>query len=267
MPQERPALNPSRLAAALFDQRRAREQFRPFPAEAGVSSLADAYRVQECLVERLRERSGASPAGYKIGLTSASMQEMCGINQPIAGVVLSDCVHRSGVVLSVGRYGRLGLEFEIGVRIGRTLDGSSADITLEDVANAVDAICPAIEVVDDRRADYGALDIHTLVADNSWNAGAVLGNFVTNLPDPKGICGIVRRNNVEEARGVGADVLGHPFEAIRWLAAHLAAEGRALLEGEIVLTGSIARTIFPTEPAAFELELVGIGSVSATVTT
>ena len=37
--------------------------------------------------------------------------------------------------------------------------------------------------VDDRAADYGNLDVKSLVADNSWNAGIVLAPFVANWPE------------------------------------------------------------------------------------
>ena len=45
------------------------------------------------------------------------MQAFCGIDHPIAGVVLAKRVHRSGATVRRADFGRLGLEFEIAVRI------------------------------------------------------------------------------------------------------------------------------------------------------
>jgi 2-keto-4-pentenoate hydratase len=135
------------------------------------------------------------------------------------------------------------------------------------ISDAVAAVCPAVELVDDRHADYKKLEVISLVADNSWNGGIVLGDFSANWPDLVTIVGVVRRNGVEVDRGLGRDVLGHPFEPLTWLANHLARTGDALRAGDIVLTGSLVTTRFPTETEAYAFELAGLGTVEVTVTT
>ena len=111
------------------------------------------------------------------------MQAMCGIDSPVAGVVLEDRVHASGARLKTSAYGRVGVEFEIAVRLGKDLVAQRRWPTLADVAAAVDAVCPAIEIIDDRRADYRTLDALSLIADNAWNGGIVLGEFSATFPD------------------------------------------------------------------------------------
>ena len=106
------------------------------------------------------------------------------------------------------------MEFEIAVRLKRDLVPSGDVPTLADVAAAVDAVCPAIEIVDDRSADYRALDVLSLIADNSWNAGIVLGEFVRDWPDLATIEGIVSTDGKAVDRGSGGDVLGHPFHPV-----------------------------------------------------
>lgn len=249
--------------AAEFDrQHRAGETFRPI---AGLAGLDAAYAVQRHFVRLMTPRIGP-PVGYKIGLTSKRMQAMCGIDQPIAGVVLESRVHRSGVVLPARNYGRIGLEFEVGMRLGRDLGPADAPFTMEKIASAVSAVCPAVEVVDDRRAEYKALEVASLVADNSWNAGVVLGEFRSSWPDLEGIAGVVRLDGGEVDRGHGRDVLGHPFAPLVWLAEHLAARGEGLREGDVVLTGSLVTTRFPAKTEAYVYELEGLGSVAVTVT-
>jgi 2-keto-4-pentenoate hydratase len=71
-------------------------------------------------------------------------------------------------------------------------------------------------------------------------------------------------NGVEVGQGTGADVLGHPHHALAWLANHLAADGKSLRAGEIVLTGSLVKTIWLEAGDRVEMELAGLGSVSAT---
>ena len=110
-------VNADGLATRLVDEHDRKERFRPFAAANGIVSLDGAYEIQDRYVSLLKPRCGA-PIGYKIGLTSQRMQTMCGIDQPIAGVVLADRLHRSGARVGIADYGRIGLEFEIAVRIG-----------------------------------------------------------------------------------------------------------------------------------------------------
>ncbi len=200
-------------------------------------------------------------AGYKIGLTSKRMQQMCGIDQPIRGTIFSDRVIGSGAHLSLSNYQHLGLEFEICVRLGRDLIADGTPFTPESAGDAVDAVAAAIELVDDRHADYSVLDCETLVADNSWNAGIVVGAFTPPPARLDTVEGIAYLDGVEISRGVGADALGHPFVPLAWLANHLAASGEGLRKGDVVMTGSIVTTRFPTGPFNYRFDVSGIGSV------
>jgi 2-keto-4-pentenoate hydratase len=240
-------------------------QYHRLPPESGVTSLDAAYAVQRRYVDLMIPKAGA-PAGYKIGLTSARMQKMCNIDRPLAGIVLASRVMRSGAVLHTGNYGRMGLEFEVGVRLGRDLPPRATPFTLDEVALAVDGVCAGVEVVDDRNADYNVLEALSLIADNAWNAGIVLGDFTKSWGDLESACGVMKLNGEEADRGFGRDVLGHPFIPLTWLANHLATSGSGLKAGDIVMTGSLIPTRFPKEPGKFRFDLSGVGSVELSVT-
>jgi len=108
-----------KAAEMLINAHASRAAFQPFATAFGIASVADAYAVQRDYVRLQMQTRRASAAGYKIGLTSKRMQDMCGIDSPIAGVVLADRVHASGAVFSAPSYGRMGVEFEIAVRLKR----------------------------------------------------------------------------------------------------------------------------------------------------
>jgi 2-keto-4-pentenoate hydratase len=254
-----------RAAELLIVEHAGDAPFRPFAASHGITDVADAYEVQRTYVYLQTQMGGTAPVGYKIGLTSKRMQEMCGIDSPLAGVVLSDRVHRSGASLSASAYGRLGLEFEIAVRLKHDLHPDGAVPTLAEVADAIEAVCPAIELIDDRRADYRALDVLSVIADNAWNAGIVLGEFVQPWPDLAAVEGIVAADGTVLDRGFGRDVLGHPFHPVAWLAGHLAAQGARLRAGDIVMTGSLVTTKFPDQPVAYRFEVEGLGAVALAI--
>jgi 2-keto-4-pentenoate hydratase len=248
-------------ALALLQQHAAKTRFQAAPP-ASATTVQAAYDVQRRYVALLQRDAGAL-VGYKIGLTSARMQTMCGIAEPICGAVLATRVHTSGVVLQRSAYGRLGLEFEIAVRIGS--DVPRGDQTAESVRRHVDAVCAAVEIVDDRDADYSRLDVRGLIADNSWNAGVVLSRWASPWPDLPAVEGVVSVGAEVIDRGFGRDVLGDPLVCVAWLANHLAARGEQLKAGQIAMTGSLVPTRFPTEDASYRFDLEGIGSVSVSV--
>lgn len=244
-----------RIAQGLISEHRDGTNFHRLP----ISNLAEAYRVQEAYIATIIGDNAV--AGYKIGLTSQRMQQLCGIDQPVRGTIFSSRVRTSGAQMSLSQYHHLGFEFEICVRLGRDLVSNGAPFTPESAGAAVDAVAAAIELVDDRHADYGAIHCETLVADNSWNEGIVVGAFTPPPSRLEAAEGIAYLNGVEISRGRGADVLGHPFVPLAWLANHLAASGEALRKDQVVMTGSIVTTKFPTEPFKYRFDVSGIGSV------
>jgi 2-keto-4-pentenoate hydratase len=251
-----------RAAEALLKEHKTGVQFRAFDAGTGLASMADAYDIQDKYVALLRPEQG-EPVGYKVGLTSKTMQAFCGIDHPIGGVVLARRVHPSGATVRRGDYGRLGLEFEIAVRMKSDMPATAQ--TPAAVAPHVDGVCAAIEVVDDRAADYTNLDVRSLVADNSWNAGIVVSNFATMWPDLEAVAGRATKDGAPVGEGHGRDILGHPFNSVAWLAAQLAGRGERLKAGQIVMTGSVMKTVFPAEDASYRFDLEGLGSVEVHV--
>lgn len=252
-------------ATELLAAHTARQPFTPFVGAAALPSLSAAYAVQRQYVAMLCAATGTSIAGYKIGLTSPRMQAMCGIDSPIAGRVLAKRLLQDGVTLRRADHGRLGIEFEIGVRIGSDLPASAAPHSAERVAAAVAAVAVAVEVVDDRAAQYQGLDMASLVADNSWNAGVIIGPWQSHWPSLPELTGVVTRDGEVVDQGQGRDVLGHPFNALTWLANHLAESGEGLRAGDVVATGSIVPTRFPTGPEHYHYCIEGLGALSFSV--
>jgi 2-keto-4-pentenoate hydratase len=251
-----------RAAEWLVAEHRAGHRFASLSPQTGPATISDAYDIQDRHVALLRPENG-KPVGYKVGLTSAAMQTFCRIDHPIAGVVLASRVHRSGTVVRRSDFGRLGLEFEIAVRIES--DVPTGTSSAEAIASHIDGVCAAIELVDDRAADYASLDVRSLVADNSWNGGILLSDFRSPWPDLASLRGRATKDGHPIGEGHGRDILGHPFHSVAWLAGQLASRGASLKAGEIVMTGSVMKTIFPEQDAHYRFELDGLGSVEVQV--
>jgi 2-keto-4-pentenoate hydratase len=252
-------------AAALMRDHAAKKKIVPFARDYGATDLAGAYAIQSAYVKKLEANLGKR-VGYKIGLTSKRMQEMCGVNHPNSGVVFEKRVLKSGVTLSLSKLGRLGIEFECCSRLGKSLAPRGRPYTLEEVAASVDAVCPAFEVIDDRNSDY-PLDLLSLVADNSWNEGNVLGEWKTTWPDLGTATSVLELDGKVIDEGKGSDVLGHPLEPLRWLANNLNELGQTLSKGEMVMTGSWVTTRFPKAGEHYKYSIKGIGSVELALST
>jgi 2-keto-4-pentenoate hydratase len=253
-----------RAAASLLAEHEANVRFKALGAPDGPATISDAYDIQERYVALLRGKHGDA-VGYKVGLTSAQMQTFCGIDHPIAGVVLARRVHQSGATVRRSDFGRLGLEFEIAVRIKSDVPVSGVPCTADMIAPHIDGVCAAIELVDDRSADYTNLDVLSLVADNSWNGGIVLSEFATKWPDLEGVLGRATKDLVAIGEGHGRDILGHPFNSVAWLATQLASRGAGLKAGQVVMTGSVMKTVFPEGDASYRFDLEEIGFVEVQV--
>jgi 2-keto-4-pentenoate hydratase len=251
-------------ACAFLEAHRSRARYRPLDAALRAAPLDDAYRIQDAVHRLMAEAGRGEIAGWKIALTSKAMQEMTGVDQPAAGAIFSTVVLLSPARIDTAAYHHLGVEFEVAVRIGDDLPGSGGPWTRASVADRVAACLPAFELVEDGGADYKTLDAFTLVAQNTWNGGVVLGAPVTewrglDLESAVTRCWI---NGEPGGQGRTGDALGHPLEAVAWVANLLNRRGRMLKSGTIVMTGSSITTKFPAPGDRVRFAIDGLGEVA-----
>jgi 2-keto-4-pentenoate hydratase len=124
---------------------------------------------------------------------------------------------------------------------------------------------PAFELADDRNADYSRLpaNVTMMIADNAWNEGAVLGAPVREWRgiDLAALRGVASVNGKNVGSGHGRDVMGHPLDALTWLANHLAARGLGLWRGDAVITGSLVTSKYPNAGDRLRFETGALGAV------
>lgn len=237
--------------------------------EAQPRDEIEAYALQGQSNDRLSDLGLGPRVGYKIGCTTPVMQGYLGIFNPCAGELFEATSTPNGGQLSRARYRRLGVECEIVAQLSRDIRPEEAPFTRENVVSAVGALLAGIEVVDDRYRDFKAQGVPTLIADNFFNAGYLVGEPITDwrgLDLPK-IAGRVLINDREVGRGVGAMVLGNPMEALAWLANSRASRGLGLRRGQIVFLGSLVETKWLEPGDVVRIELAGLGVLEVNVTT
>jgi 2-oxo-3-hexenedioate decarboxylase/2-keto-4-pentenoate hydratase len=226
-----------------------------------------AYALQSEANQRLSQMGLGSPVGHKIGCTTPVMQAFLGIHSPCAGDIFARTVLPSGQQVSRAAYRRLGVECEIAIELSRDIGPEDAPFTRETIASAVGAAMAGIEIVDDRYLDYRSLGVPTLIADNFFNAGCVLADPVREWRklDLGRLEGRTLINGREVGRGHGAMVLGHPLEALIWLANSRAARGLGLQQGKFVFLGSLVETKWLDAGDAVHIEIDGLGALDLTV--
>ena len=248
----------------LVDAYARRADFAPLPQKIAPRSLAEAYTIQADYVHQKGVVCGPS-VGRKIALSSVAMQTMTGLPAPISGRLHRNQVVGSPAGVRPSDYGRLIIEFEIAVRIDRDLADVSASYDAFKVAKAVAALGPALELADDRHADYAKLAGQglTLIADNAWNQGAVLGTLREDWSrlSINELAGEAFINGVSVGKGQSADLMQGPLHALAWLANQAAGMGDPLRAGEIAILGSMITSKFPRAGDRIEYRLEGFPPV------
>jgi len=252
----------AQAAQFLREAHRTRTPFGPLPAPCAARTVDEAYSVQEAF-HRLMAATHGPVAGYKIALTTPVMQHMVGFHEPVSGAILAKTIQQSPCTIRSADYGRLGVECEIAVRLDADLPVIQALYSRDHIAAAIGAVMAAFELIDDRNADYAqfAPQILSIIADNAWNGGIVLGPPATDwrTVDLAAAHGTMAINEAVVGEGYGRDAMGHPLDALVWLANMLAQRGKRLARGMVIMTGSIVATKFvhPGDTVRFWIDSIG----------
>jgi 2-oxopent-4-enoate hydratase len=219
----------------------------PLSARWSEMDLADAYAVQEIVIGHRLER-GARRVGWKVGLTSAAMQEQLGVDQPDFGPLLDDMEVAPGGTCRLDDLIAPKVEGEIAFWLDRDLEGDG--LTEDEVLAACDRVVPALEIIDSRIADW-RIKLADTVADHASCARFVVAaeGCAPGDLDLAAAAMSLREDGTEVGAGRGAAVLGHPARAVAWLAGTLSRFGQGLRAGEVVMAGALAAAI-PARPGA-----------------
>lgn len=245
-------------AKFLAEAHAVRATYANLPEAIAPKTIAEAYLAQDALREIWLPARGAI-AGYKIATTTKVMQALMGIDHPCQGNIFATTVHVSPKRLQLASHINVVLECELCVRLGQTLD-SKTPYTAQSVAGAIAGLMPAFELIEDRRADYKQTKVHTLIADNAWNAGVVLGPEVAMTPGRE-LDGVAGRTTIDGTEA-GTGRTDGPLGALAWVANLAVSRGRPLQAGQIVMTGSVMPTFPAKAGQTVVFTLDGIGTVT-----
>jgi 2-keto-4-pentenoate hydratase len=250
------------IMAALDAAERSRVPVQPLTETRPGLTAEDAYAVQGAWLAR-KLADGGRLAGRKVGLTNKAMQTQLGVGEPDFGFLLQAMLVPSGATLQRGDLLQPRVEPEIAFWLESDLRGPG--VTAADVLAATRGVSAALEIVDSRIADW-RIKLADTIADNGSSARAILGDRVVPIGDLDLAAETVSlsKNGEVVGSGSGADVLGHPAEAVAWLANRLADFGEGLQAGQVVLPGAMCASVFAQAGETFRAEFPSIGSVQVT---
>jgi len=247
--------------AALLDQaEQSRMPLPPLSQEYPTLTPAQAYAIQSAWLE-LKLAKGARIIGRKIGLTSRAMQELLGVDQPDYGFLLDSMTVTSGNTLARADFLLPRIEPEIAFWLAKDLKGPG--ITVDAVLAATHGVSPALELVDSRIAKW-QIKLPDTIADNASSARVIVSEQIVPLDglDLAVEAVTLTHNGVEVGSGNGAAVLGHPAEAVAWLANKLAEYDIAIMAGQLVLPGAMCAAATVAAGETYRAMFSTIGEVS-----
>jgi 2-oxopent-4-enoate/cis-2-oxohex-4-enoate hydratase len=221
-------------------------------------TLEQAYALQRELEQALIER-GERVVGYKVGFTTAALQERYGVTEPVLGFLLASGVFGSGDAVPLARFVAVGVEVEVAFLLKADLAGPG--VTTASALLAVEGAMPSFELIDFRLS--GTPRGVDVVADGVYNNAIVLGRPLTSVTGfDLALEGVVFEQDGQiVATQTAAEVLGNPLVALAWAANTLGKTGRGLRAGDIVLTGSISKVLRPTAGQSVRAAFTRLGSV------
>jgi 2-oxo-3-hexenedioate decarboxylase len=224
-------------------------------------TVEDAYAIQALSMKR-RYARGEQRIGIKMGLTSRAKMQQVGVDEVIWGHLTDGMRLEEGATLSRANYVHPRAEPEIAFLLKAPLAG---DVTAAEAMAAVEAIAPAIEIIDSRYQDF-KFTLPDVVADNSSSSGFIVGNwFAPDTPiDNLGI--ILEADGRAVQVGSTAAILGHPVRSLVAAARMVARAGEVLKPGDIILAGGATAA----HPLGIGMHIravfQGLGAVGITVT-
>ena len=222
-----------------------------------------AYETQRAF-NQMRLDKGQIMIGRKAGFTNPAVQAAMGVDFPLSGILFDVMDTPNRAEIPASRVIAPKIEAEIAFVMGSDLEHEA--ISMADIMRAVDYLMPAIEIADTRMADWNNTAIDT-IADNVAASHFVLGHKVQMLDqfDVSNAKADIHVNGESVAQGAAINVLGSPLNSLQWLANQMVAQGTPIMEGDVILSGSLGPMVPVNHGDLIEIYVENAGMASVAI--
>lgn len=220
-------------------------------------TVEQAYAIQKLSVERRLAR-GERRIGIKMGLTSRAKMQQVGVDEVAWGRLTDTMLIEEGSAISLARFVHPRVEPEIAFLMKAPLSGK---VTGAAALSAVEAIAPAMEIIDSRYENF-KFSLTDVIADNTSSSGLVIGSWNDPKQDISNLGVILELNGEIVEVGSTAAILGHPLRSLVTAARLVAEAGEQIEAGDIVMAGGITAAPDLALGQAVRTTVQGLGSVS-----
>lgn len=226
-------------------------------SELDGAPVVDAYAVQQAVVQRRLDR-GERITGLKMGLTSTAKMTQMGVNAPIWGRLTDAMSIANGNALSLAGHIHPRVEPEVAFRIGRDANPGDA------FADVVDAVAPALEVIDSRYTGF-RFTLPDVIADNTSASGYAIGPWQPVPADLTDLTVTLEIDGAAAQTGTTSAILGDPRRSFDEAVRLAGDSGLRLRAGWVLLAGAAtaATPLRPGAQARAVIDTLGAVSVEA----
>jgi 2-oxo-3-hexenedioate decarboxylase len=249
------------IARTLHDARLNKRSLPQFSSEIKDFKRSDAYSIQEEGI-KLREAAGERVIGLKMGLTSEGKRKQMNLDSPLYGVLTDkmkvlDTFHMKGSIHPK-------IEPEIAFHIKKELKGK---VTREEVLEACEAVCPALEILDSRYNGFKYFSMEDVISDNSSSSHFILGPKTTDFKnlDLKNLKMVMKVNGEKATEGNSRDISDDPVISVIQLAELLAERNQSIPAGYVVLAGAATAAVSLEPGMTVSLEVEGLQTFSVSI--
>ena len=219
-------------------------------------SLTEAYEIQRASIERRLER-GEHRTGVKMGFTSRAKMIQMGLSDVIWGRLTDAMQLEEGSTVERSRFVHPRVEPELAFLLKKPLIGN---VTGAQALAAVEAIAPALEVIDSRYENF-KFTLPEVIADNASSSGYVIGGWHSPATDFSNLGLAMSINGKDVQVGSTAALLGHPLRSLVAAARVSAAAGEPLEAGWIILAGGATPAEWIHAGQHISMRMQGLGNV------
>ncbi len=221
------------IAAIVDSAAHNAEAIQQLSLQGHTLSLAEAYQVQRLSLSRRIQR-GERQVGIKMGFTSRAKMVQMGVDDMIWGPLTDVMAIEDGGEMDWSRFIHPRVEPEIAFLLKRPLSGN---VSLAEAMSAIEAVAPALEVIDSRYQNF-KFSLEDVVADNCSSSGFTVGAWQKATVDLSNLGMVMEFDGNPVQIGSSAAILGNPYRSLA-AAARVAGEAELELEaGCIVLAGA-----------------------------